>query len=38
MNVRLSSAAVTGTGLPVQIVSCGVPYLMVPLATRSALC
>lgn len=32
----LPEAAVTGTGLPVQDVSCGVPYLIVPLATRSA--
>ena len=28
--------AVAGTGLPVQVVSCGVPYLMVPLTTRAA--
>jgi trans-2,3-dihydro-3-hydroxyanthranilate isomerase len=28
--------AVAGTGLPVQIVSCGVPFLFVPLATRAA--
>jgi len=34
--LRLSAAAVAGTGLPVQTVSCGVPYLMVPLATRRA--
>jgi len=27
---------VIGTGLPVQPVSCGVPYLMIPLATRGA--
>ena len=33
---RLSAAAVAGTGLPVQVVSCGVPFLFVPLATRSA--
>ena len=25
-----------GTGLPVQVVSCGVPFLLVPLTTRSA--
>ena len=34
--LRLSSAAVAGTGLPVQIVSSGVPFLLVPLATRRA--
>jgi len=34
--LRLSPTAVTGTGLPVQIVSCGVPFLFVPLATRRA--
>ena len=32
----LSPAAVAGTGLPVQTVSCGVPFLFVPLATRRA--
>ncbi|MCC7415704.1 MAG: PhzF family phenazine biosynthesis protein [Acidobacteria bacterium] len=32
----LSEVAVAGTGLPVQIVSCGVPFLLVPLATRAA--
>jgi trans-2,3-dihydro-3-hydroxyanthranilate isomerase len=32
----LSAAAVTSTGLPVQVVSCGVPFLFVPLATRRA--
>ena len=32
----LPEAAVAGTGLPVQVVSCGVPYLLVPLATRRA--
>lgn len=32
----LPSTAVTGTGLPVQTVSCGVPFLFVPLATRRA--
>ncbi len=32
----LPAAAVTGTGLPVQVVSCGVPFLFVPLATRRA--
>jgi trans-2,3-dihydro-3-hydroxyanthranilate isomerase len=35
-SLRLPSAAVTGTGLPVQTVSCGVPFLYVPLATRRA--
>ena len=34
--LSLSPAAVAGTGLPVQVVSCGVPYLFVPLTTRSA--
>jgi trans-2,3-dihydro-3-hydroxyanthranilate isomerase len=34
--LRLPGAAVTGTGLPVQTVSCGVPFLYVPLATRRA--
>jgi trans-2,3-dihydro-3-hydroxyanthranilate isomerase len=32
----LSDVAVTGTALPVQVGSCGVPYLLVPLATRAA--
>ena len=32
----LSDAAVGGAGLPVQVVSCGVPFVLVPLATRSA--
>ena len=32
----LPEAAVAGTGLPVQVVSCGVPFLFVPLATRRA--
>jgi len=32
----LPAAAVSGTGLPVQTVSCGVPFLFVPLATRRA--
>ena len=32
----LQEAAVTGTSLPVQVVSCGLPYLFVPLATRRA--
>jgi trans-2,3-dihydro-3-hydroxyanthranilate isomerase len=34
--LSLSPAAVAGTGLPVQIVSCGVPFLFVPLTTRMA--
>ena len=32
----LSDAAVGGAGLPVQVVSCGVPFVLVPLATRRA--
>jgi trans-2,3-dihydro-3-hydroxyanthranilate isomerase len=34
--LRLPAAAVAGAGLPIQRVSCGVPYLLIPLATRSA--
>jgi len=34
--LSLSATAVAGTGLPVQVVSCGVPFLFVPLATRMA--
>ena len=34
--LRVPAAAVTGTGLPVQVGSSGVPYLLVPLTTRSA--
>jgi trans-2,3-dihydro-3-hydroxyanthranilate isomerase len=34
--LSLSPAAVAGTGHPVQIVSCGVPFLFVPLTTRMA--
>lgn len=34
--LRLPAAAVAGTGLPVQTVSCGVPFLLVPIATRQA--
>jgi len=34
--LSLSPAAVAGTGLPVQVVSCGVPFLFVPLTTRAA--
>jgi trans-2,3-dihydro-3-hydroxyanthranilate isomerase len=34
--LSLSPAAIAGTGHPAQIVSCGVPFLFVPLTTRSA--
>src|SRR5204863_3606097 len=34
--LSLPASAVTGTNLPVQVVSCGVPFLFVPLTTRSA--
>ncbi len=34
--LSISSAAITGTGHPVQIVSCGVPFLFVPLTARRA--
>ena len=34
--LSLSPAAVSSTGHPIQIVSCAVPFLFVPLATRSA--
>jgi trans-2,3-dihydro-3-hydroxyanthranilate isomerase len=34
--LSLSAAAVAGTGHPVQVVSCGVPFLFVPLTTRRA--
>jgi trans-2,3-dihydro-3-hydroxyanthranilate isomerase len=34
--LSLSAAAVAGTGLPVQVISCGVPFLFVPLTTRMA--
>jgi trans-2,3-dihydro-3-hydroxyanthranilate isomerase len=34
--LSLSPAAVAGTGLPVQVVSCGVPFLFVPLTSRMA--
>ena len=34
--LSLPAAAVAGTGQPVQVVSCGVPFLFVPLTTRSA--
>src|SRR4249919_917241 len=32
----LEADAVTGTGLPVQAVSCGVPFVFVPVVTRRA--
>jgi trans-2,3-dihydro-3-hydroxyanthranilate isomerase len=32
----LPATAVTGTGVPVQVVSCGVPFLLVPVTTRRA--
>src|SRR6185436_17278862 len=35
-SLGLPQAAVAGTGLPVQVVSCGVPFLLIPLATRRA--
>jgi trans-2,3-dihydro-3-hydroxyanthranilate isomerase len=34
--LRLPRAAVADSGLPLQIVSCGTPFLFVPLTTRSA--
>jgi len=34
--LSLSPAAVAATGQPVQVVSCGLPFLLVPLTTRSA--
>jgi trans-2,3-dihydro-3-hydroxyanthranilate isomerase len=34
--LSLPPAAVAATGLPVELVSCGVPFLFVPLATRAA--
>jgi len=34
--LSLPASAVTSTGLPVQVVSCGVPFLFVPVATRRA--
>lgn len=36
MALSLSPAAVAGTGHPIQVVSCGVPFLFVPLTTRMA--
>jgi trans-2,3-dihydro-3-hydroxyanthranilate isomerase len=32
----MQDSAVGGTGLPVQVVSCGVPFVFVPLTTRGA--
>jgi trans-2,3-dihydro-3-hydroxyanthranilate isomerase len=32
----LPASAITSTGLPIQVVSCGVPFLFVPVATRRA--
>ena len=34
--LSLAAPAVAGTGLPVQVVSCGVPFLFVPLTSRAA--
>jgi trans-2,3-dihydro-3-hydroxyanthranilate isomerase len=34
--LSLSPTAIAGTGHPVQVVSCGVPFLFVPLTTRMA--
>src|SRR4029453_8176371 len=34
--LTLSPAALAATGQPAQVVSCGVPFLFLPLATRSA--
>ena len=34
--LSISSAAITGTGRPVQVVSCGNPFLFVPLTARRA--
>ncbi len=34
--LSISPAAITGTGRPVQVVSCGVPFLFVPLTARRA--
>jgi trans-2,3-dihydro-3-hydroxyanthranilate isomerase len=34
--LSLPRDAVAGTGLPIQVVSCGVPFVFVPLTTRSA--
>ena len=34
--LSISSAAITGTGRPVQVISCGNPFLFVPLTARRA--
>ncbi|HXD74672.1 MAG TPA: PhzF family phenazine biosynthesis protein [Vicinamibacterales bacterium] len=34
--IGVQDSAVGGTGLPVQVVSCGLPYVLVPLTTRRA--
>ena len=34
--LSISPAAITGTGHPVQVVSCGVPFVFVPLTARRA--
>jgi trans-2,3-dihydro-3-hydroxyanthranilate isomerase len=34
--LSISAAAITGTGKPVQVVSCAVPFLFVPLTARRA--
>jgi trans-2,3-dihydro-3-hydroxyanthranilate isomerase len=34
--IGVPESAVTSANLPVQVVSCGVPYLLIPLATRQA--
>jgi trans-2,3-dihydro-3-hydroxyanthranilate isomerase len=36
-SLRLPPAAIAGTGLPIQVVSCGVPFVLVPVATRRAI-
>jgi trans-2,3-dihydro-3-hydroxyanthranilate isomerase len=33
--LRVPATSITGTGLPLQAVSCGVPYLMIPLLSRA---
>jgi trans-2,3-dihydro-3-hydroxyanthranilate isomerase len=35
-SIGVPESAVGGTGLPVQVVSCGLPYVLVPLTTRRA--
>ena len=35
-SLRLPTASVSDTGLPVQVVSCGVPFLFIPLTSRRA--